>query len=179
MAHGGAEIRGAKKYPIDLGEYQSQLVYSPHDYGPLVYDQKWFYDGFTQETLLKDCWYDNWYFLQDEKVAPLLMGEWGGFMDGGKNEAWMTYLRDFMIEHRIHHTFWCFNENSGDTGGLVYDNFGKWDEEKYALVKPSLWQNDSGKFISLDHTIPLARMASPFPTTTAAEAVRLHRRTAK
>ena len=94
-------------------------------------------------------------FLQDEKVAPLLMGEWGGFMDGGKNEAWMTYLRDFMIEHRIHHTFWCFNENSGDTGGLVYDNFGKWDEEKYALVKPSLWQNDSGKFISLDHTIPL------------------------
>lgn len=36
----------------------------------------------------------------------------------------MTYLRDFMIENRIHHTFWCFNENSGDTGGLVYDNFG-------------------------------------------------------
>ena len=151
----GGNFRGAKKYPINLGEHQSQLVYSPHDYGPLVYDQKWFYDGFTKETLLEDCWYDNWFFLQDEGTAPLLMGEWGGFMDGGKNEAWMTYLRDFMIENRIHHTFWCFNENSGDTGGLVYDNFGKWDEEKYALVKPSLWQNESGKFISLDHTIPL------------------------
>lgn len=151
----GGNFRGAKKYPINLGEHQSQLVYSPHDYGPLVYDQKWFYDGFTKDTLLEDCWYDNWFFLQDEGTAPLLMGEWGGFMDGGKNEAWMTYLRDFMIENRIHHTFWCFNENSGDTGGLVYDNFGKWDEEKYALVKPSLWQNESGKFISLDHTIPL------------------------
>ena len=88
-------------------------------------------------------------------MAPLLMGEWGGFMDGGKNEQWMTYLRDFMIENRIHHTFWCFNENSGDTGGLVYDNFGKWDEDKYALVKPALWQDDNGKFISLDHTIAL------------------------
>lgn len=86
---------------------------------------------------------------------PLLMGEWGGFMDGDKNEQWMTYLRDFMIENRIHHTFWCFNENSGDTGGLVYDNFGKWDEDKYALVKPALWQDDNGKFISLDHTIAL------------------------
>ena len=48
-----------------------------------------------------------------------------------------------------------FNENSGDTGGLIYDNFSKWDEEKYALLKPALWQNDEGKFISLDHQIPL------------------------
>lgn len=151
----GGNFRGAKDYPIDLGEYQSQLVYSPHDYGPLVYEQDWFYEGFTQETLLKDCWYDNWFFIQDTGMAPLLMGEWGGFMDGGSNEAWMVYLRDFMIEHHIHHTFWCFNENSGDTGGLVYDNFGKWDEEKYALVKPSLWQDKSGNFISLDHSIKL------------------------
>lgn len=151
----GGNFRGAKDYPIDLGEYQSQLVYSPHDYGPLVFEQDWFYEGFTQETLLKDCWYDNWFFIQDTGMAPLLMGEWGGFMDGDRNEAWMVYLRDFMIEHRIHHTFWCFNENSGDTGGLVYDNFGKWDEEKYALVKPSLWQDKSGKFISLDHSIKL------------------------
>ena len=62
-----------------------------------------------------------------------------------------------MIKQRIHHTFWCFNENSGDTGGLVYDNFGKWDEDKYALVEKALWQDDSGKFISLDHTIPLGK----------------------
>lgn len=151
----GGNFRGAKDYPIDLGEYQSQLVYSPHDYGPLVFEQDWFYEGFTQETLLKDCWYDNWFFIQDTGMAPLLMGEWGGFMDGDRNEAWMVYLRDFMIENRIHHTFWCFNENSGDTGGLVYDNFGKWDEEKYALVEPSLWQDKSGKFISLDHSIKL------------------------
>ena len=60
-----------------------------------------------------------------------------------------------MIENHIHHTFWCFNENSGDTGGLVYDNFGKWDEDKYALVEPALWQTDSGKFISLDHQTAL------------------------
>lgn len=151
----GGNFRGAKDYPIDLGEFQSQLVYSPHDYGPLVYDQSWFYDGFTQETLINDCWYDNWFFIQDTGMAPLFMGEWGGFMDGDRNEAWMVYLRDFMIEHRIHHTFWCFNENSGDTGGLVYDNFGKWDEEKYALVEPSLWQDNNGKFISLDHSIAL------------------------
>lgn len=156
----GGNFRGVKDYPIDLGEYQSQLVYSPHDYGPLVYEQDWFYDGFTQETLMDDVWYDNWYFIQDQKIAPLLMGEWGGFLDeehdtDGKNRQWMTALRDLMIENHINHTFWCFNENSGDTGGLVYDNFGTWDEEKYEFVKPALWQDDNGKFISLDHTIAL------------------------
>jgi hypothetical protein len=156
----GGCFRGAKDYPIALGEHQDQLVYSPHDYGPLVWAQEWFYDGFTQETLLKDAWYDNWFFLQDTGVAPLLMGEWGGFLDkehdaDGTNRAWMEALRDFMIDNRIHHTFWCFNENSGDTGGLVYDDFGTWDEEKYEFVKPSLWKTEDGAFIGLDHKIPL------------------------
>ncbi len=156
----GGNFRGAKDYPIDLGEHQDQLVYSPHDYGPLVYEQTWFYDGFTQETLMNDVWYDNWFFLLDTKTAPLLMGEWGGFLDeqhdtDGRNRAWMQALRDLMIENRIHHTFWCFNENSGDTGGLVHENFGEWDEEKYSFVEPSLWQDESGKYISLDHTIAL------------------------
>jgi hypothetical protein len=104
---------------------------------------------------MNDCWYDNWAYLYEEGISPILIGEWGGFMDGGDNEKWMTYLRDYIIEKRLHHTFWCFNENSGDTGGLVYDNFSKWDEEKYALLKPALWQNDEGKFIGLDHQIPL------------------------
>lgn len=156
----GGNFRGVKDFPLDLGEHQSQLVYSPHDYGPLVYAQDWFYDGFTQETLMKDCWHDNWFYILEDKIAPLLMGEWGGFLDeehdaDGKNRAWMQALRDLMIENHIHHTFWCFNENSGDTGGLVYDNFGKWDEEKYEFVKPALWQDDNGKFISLDHKTAL------------------------
>ena len=109
---------------------------------------------------MEDCWYDNWAFIYEENIAPLLIGEWGGFIDeehdaDGKNTKWMTYLRDYMIEKHIHHTFWCFNENSGDTGGLVYDNFSTWDEAKYALVKPALWQTEDGAFIGLDHEIPL------------------------
>lgn len=156
----GANFRGVNEYPVDLGKYQSQLVYSPHDYGPLVYNQTWFDKDFTFDTLMEDCWYDNWFFIQDKKIAPLLIGEWGGFLDSehdkdGKNKLWMTYLRELIIDNHINHTFWCFNENSGDTGGLVYDNFGKWDEEKYEFVKPSLWQDDKGKFISLDHNIKL------------------------
>ena len=157
----GGNFRGAREFPVDLGEHQSQLVYSPHDYGPLVYEQTWFNKDFTTQTLLDDYWYDTWAFLAEEHISPLLMGEWGGFIDehdkDGKNTKWMTLLRDYMIDKHIHHTFWCFNENSGDTGGLIASdtNWTEWDEEKYALVEPALWQDNNGVFISLDHEIPL------------------------
>ena len=162
----GANFRGAKDYPVNLGEYQSQLVYSPHDYGPLVWEQDWFHlEGtkpnftsykFDRESLLDEYWRDTWAYLVEDGIAPLLMGEWGGFIDkendpSGANTHWLTTLRDYMIDMHIHHTFWCFNENSSDTGGLMYDNFQKWDDEKYEFVKPALWQDENGVFISLDH----------------------------
>lgn len=151
----GGQFRGVRDYPIDLGEYQSQLVYSPHDYGPGVYNQTWFQKDFTTQTLLDDYWYDTWAFINKEEIAPLLMGEWGGFMDGGDNEKWLTLLRDYMIDNHINHTFWCINPNSGDTGGLLDSSFAKWDDEKYNLLEPSLWQDDDGTYIGLDHKVAL------------------------
>ncbi len=161
----GGNLRGVKDHPVDIGEYKKQIVYSPHDYGPLVWKQKWFYmdddsKTFSRETLLDDYWRDTWAYLVEDNMYPLLMGEWGGFIDKehdptGENKHWMQELRDYMIDKHIHHTFWCFNENSGDTGGLVYDDFGKWDEDKYAFVEKALWQDENGVFIGLDHKIPL------------------------
>ncbi|NMB33941.1 MAG: cellulase family glycosylhydrolase [Clostridium sp.] len=170
----GGNLRGVKDYPIDLGPLNSQVVYSPHDYGPSVYAQTWFDKDFTTQTLLDDYWYDTWAYINDQGIAPLLIGEWGGHMDGGKNQRWMTLFRDYMIENRIHHTFWCINPNSGDTGGLVGNDWSTWDEDKYGLLKPALWQS-GGKFIGLDHQIPLGKngislgeyygMSTPLPTT--------------
>lgn len=151
----GGNLRGVKDYPIDLGSLNSQIVYSPHDYGPSVYNQSWFDKNFTTQTLLDDYWYDTWAYINDQNIAPLLMGEWGGHMDGGKNQKWMELLRDYMIENRIHHTFWCINPNSGDTGGLLGNDWSTWDEEKYGLFEKALWQTSGGKYIGLDHQVAL------------------------
>ncbi|MBR4111878.1 MAG: cellulase family glycosylhydrolase [Ruminiclostridium sp.] len=149
----GGNLRGVKDYPIDLGKYQNKLVYSPHDYGPTVYKQPWFEGNYTFDSLMKDCWRDNWFYIHENNTAPLLIGEWGGFMKE-PNLTWMTYMRKLIKDNKLNHTFWCFNANSGDTGGLVLDDFITWDEEKYAFVKEVLWQED-GKFVGLDHAIPL------------------------
>lgn len=150
----GGSLRGVTDYPVTVPGHQSQIMYSPHDYGPSVYDQSWFYAGFNMDTLIKDAWYDNWLYIHDKRIAPLLIGEWGGFMDAGRNQAWMGYLRDLLVQKKIHHTFWCLNPNSGDTGGLIGYDWATWDAAKYNLVKPSLWQL-SGKFVGLDHDTPL------------------------
>ncbi|MBD5160319.1 MAG: cellulase family glycosylhydrolase [Ruminococcus sp.] len=157
----GGNFRGAREYPIVPKQGTSQIVYSPHDYGPSVYAQTWFAKDFTTQTLLDDYWYDTWAYINAEDIAPELIGEWGGHMDGAENQKWMELLRDYMIENHINHTFWCLNTNSGDTGGL-WKNIScgqyagstkiEWEEEKYALMEKSLWQTlETGKYIGLDH----------------------------
>ena len=162
----GGNFRGARKYPIKPKQGTSQIVYSPHDYGPSVYAQTWFDKDFTEKTLLDDYWYDTWAYINAEDIGPELIGEWGGHMDGKENQKWMTLLRDYMINHHINHTFWCLNTNSGDTGGL-WDGLQfsagsgtdiKWNEPKYELFEEALWQTaSSGKYIGLDHQVALGK----------------------
>ena len=161
----GGNFRGAREYPIVPKQGTSQIVYSPHDYGPSVYAQTWFDKDFTEQTLLDDYWYDTWAWINAEDVAPQLIGEWGGHMEGD-NLKWMLLLRDYMIKNHINHTFWCLNTNSGDTGGL-WDSLGftqgsgttiDWNEEKYEMFEESLWQTlSSGKYIGLDHQVALGK----------------------
>ena len=157
----GGNLRGVKDLPV-LPE-SNQIVYSPHDYGPSVYAQRWFYNddntpkNFTTETLLDEYWRDTWAYINEDDIAPLLIGEWGGHMDGAENQKWMGLLRDYMINHHINHTFWCLNPNSGDTGGLLDTQFQNWDAKKYGLFEEALWQTDSGKYIGLDHKTPLGQ----------------------
>lgn len=161
----GGNLRGVADCPVVPKSGTSQIVYSPHDYGPIVSAQTWFEKDFTEQTLLDDYWYDTWAYIVDKDMNPLLIGEWGGRMDGGDNEKWMRLIRDYMIKNHINHTFWCLNDDSGDTGGLwkgiqfqgmENTTVIEWDEEKYDLFEPSLWQTlDSGKYIGLDHQTAL------------------------
>lgn len=179
----GGNLRGVKDYPVTPTSGTSQIVYSPHDYGPIVSDQTWFNKDFTEQTLLDDYWYDTWAYVNDEDIAPLLIGEWGGRIPDGtideesllstasssldsteKNVKWMILLRNYMINNHINHTFWCLNDDSGDTGGLWKDiqynpttgTTINWDTEKYNIFEKALWQTQTtGKYIGLDHQTAL------------------------
>ncbi|WP_010249057.1 cellulase family glycosylhydrolase [Acetivibrio cellulolyticus] len=175
----GGNLRGVKDYPIDLGEHQDQLVYSPHDYGPLVYEQSWFTGNFVtaddetaQEILYDQCWRDNWAYLMENGTSPLLIGEWGGITEGGDkllstNLKYLRCMRNYISQnkYKMHHTLWCINIDSADTGGLFTRGEGtpfeggrdlKWNDNKYDnYLLPVLWKNEDGKFQGLDHKVPL------------------------
>lgn len=177
----GGNLRGVKDYPIDLGVYQRQLVYSPHDYGPLVYEQEWFKGDFVtasdeeaSKILYEQCWRDNWAYIMEDGIAPLLLGEWGGKTEGNDpllplNTKYLRCMRDFIVanKYKLHHTFWCINIDSADTDGLFTRGEGtsfpggrdlKWNDNKYDnYLLPTLWRNAEGKFIGLDHKIPLGK----------------------
>jgi len=177
----GGNLRGVKDYPIDLGKYQKQLVYSPHDYGPLVYEQEWFKGDFVtandaqaKKILYEECWRDNWAYIIEDGISPLLLGEWGGLTEGRDklldlNKKYLRCMRDYIIEnkYKLHHTFWCINIDSADTGGLFTRDEGtpfeggrdlKWNDNKYDnYLLPTLWTNSEGKFVGLDHKIPLGK----------------------
>jgi len=171
----GGNLRGVEKYPVMPKSGTGQIVYSPHDYGPIVSDQPWFHKDFTEATLLDDYWRDTWAYLVEKDMYPLLIGEWGGRLDNGDNEKWLGLLRDYMIKNHINHTFWCLNDDSGDTGGLWKDViFGttqgsdgtivgkttvNWDQKKYeTYYYPAIWKTkNSKKFIGLDHQVALGQ----------------------
>lgn len=148
----GGNLRGVKNHPVDLGNH---IVYSPHDYGPLVWEQPWFQKPFDKATLTADVWTPNWLYIHNDNTAPLLVGEWGGRLgQDARQDTWMYALRDTIIEKRISQTFWVLNPNSGDTGGLLLDDWKTWDEAKYAMLKPALWSYQN-RFVGLDHQVKL------------------------
>jgi aryl-phospho-beta-D-glucosidase BglC (GH1 family) len=177
----GGNLRGVKDYPIDLGKHQKQLVYSPHDYGPIVFEQEWFKGEFitaddkrAKEILYEKCWRDNWAYIMEEGIGPLFLGEWGGLTEGNHvlldlNKKYLRSIRDYILENKyqLHHTFWCINNDSADTGGLLTRDEGtpfpgsrdyKWNDNKYDnYLYPTLWKTEDGKFIGLDHKVPLGR----------------------
>lgn len=144
----GGNLRGVAHHPVTLSA-SDKLVYSVHDYGPDIYVQPWFKKPFDINTLYEECWYPNWYYIVDQNIAPMLIGEWGGKLKNDDNRKWLECLGSFIAENKLHHTFWAFNPNSADTGGLMLEDWKTVDEDKYAIIEPTLWKK------GLDHVIPL------------------------
>lgn len=144
----GGNLRGVKDHPLDISQPE-KVVYSAHEYGPDIHLQPWFDKDFDEDTLYEDCWYPNWYYIEEEDIAPVLIGEWGGKLENADNERWFEAFANFVSDVDLHHTFWSFNPNSDDTGGLMKEDWKTLEEEKFELIEPTLWEE------SLDSVVPL------------------------
>jgi endoglucanase len=127
----GENLSDVGAQPIDLPA--SRLVYSPHVYGPSVFDQPYF-GGSDFPGNMPDIWDEHFGFLYDGQHA-VVPGEFGGHYTD-KDKVWQDAFVDYLLAKNAHSAFyWCLNPNSGDTGGLLEDDWKTVDMGKLALLQ--------------------------------------------
>jgi len=117
----GENLQGVKTAPVKL-KVSNRVVYSPHTYGPNVFNQPYFSDASFPKNMPK-IWDDHFGFIRGRNQEATVVGEWGGSL-AGKNGVWMNAFVDYLIARDItDNFFWCVNPNSGDTGGLLENDW--------------------------------------------------------
>jgi endoglucanase len=125
----GGNLEGAGQYPVRLSQ-PDKLVYSTHDYGPEVYPQSWFWAQDFPHNLAR-IWQQHWAYLQLSGQAPVLVGEFGARSVGqGVEGIWLNQLLAFMKTYGFSYTYWAWNPDSGDTGGLLNDDWKTLNQAK-------------------------------------------------
>src|SRR5947209_6211037 len=119
---GAATLANAGRYPVHL-IVPDLLVYEVCDYGPEVNNQGWFNTPEFPRNL-PGLWKRHWGYLQEHNVAPEMVGEFGGIkVYSGKEGVWIHTLMSYIRTHSLNYTFWCWSPNSGDTGGLLENDW--------------------------------------------------------
>jgi len=119
----GGNLEGVRNWPVRL-DVPDKLVYSPHEYGPGVWDQPWFHAADVPATLL-DRWEKGFAYIAEEGIAPILVGEFGGREVGldTVEGRWQNQFVDFLVDRGYSWTYWSWNPNSSDTGGILQDDW--------------------------------------------------------
>ncbi len=136
----GGNLKGVADYPI-TSIPSGSLVYSPHEYGSSVFNQTWFSAPDFPGNMAA-IWDEHFYFIKKQNIAPLLFGEFGITDAAASNPSsvdykWFTTLMAYMGKD-CSWTFWSWNPNSGDTGGMLETDWVTVNQPKYNLVKPYL-----------------------------------------
>jgi endoglucanase len=134
----GGNLEGVRRAPVKL-ERANRIVYSPHEYGPGVFPQPWFGKADTPR-LLTQRWRDGWGYIAEKGIAPLLIGEFGGRrVDLASDEGrWQRQFLDHLAKTGISWAYWALNPNSGDTGGVLRDDWTTVDRPKLELLQRTI-----------------------------------------
>ncbi len=144
----GGNLSNAGAYPVRLN-VAGRLVYSPHDYPASVYPQPWFSDP-TYPNNLYSIWDKNWGYLFRQGTAPILIGEFGTKLETTSDQLWLnalvTYLKGDLNgdgkndlsngQQGASWTYWAWNPNSGDTGGILKDDWTTVQQAKVNALIP-------------------------------------------
>ncbi|MFJ1754776.1 cellulase family glycosylhydrolase [Kitasatospora sp. NPDC088134] len=123
----GGNLQGAGQYPVQLS-VADRVVYSAHDYATSVAQQTWFSDP-SFPSNMPGIWDKNWGYLFNQNIAPVWVGEFGTTLQSAVDQTWLKALVQYLRPtatagaDSFQWTFWSWNPNSGDTGGILNDDW--------------------------------------------------------
>jgi endoglucanase len=112
----GGDLTRAGRYPVTLSS-PGHVVYSAHDYGPVLFPQTWF-GASTTPASLGALWDTNWGYLYTRRIAPVWVGEFGTDSTAadvrsgtpGSQGQWFQSLVSYLGRHRwMGWTYWALN----------------------------------------------------------------------
>lgn len=144
----GGNLSSAGDFPVRLNT-PGRLVYSPHEYPASVYNQSWF-GAPDYPNNLPAIWDKNWGYLFRQGIAPLLIGEMGSKLATTSDVQWANKLVNYLKgdldgngsndlatgQQGVSWTWWSWNPNSGDTGGILKDDWNAVNQNKLDLLAP-------------------------------------------
>jgi aryl-phospho-beta-D-glucosidase BglC (GH1 family) len=151
----GGNLMGVKDHPIVLDQ-PNKLVYSPHDYPDSVYPQPWF-QGADFPGNLPAKFTQMWGYIYQQDIAPVYLGEFGTNLTDPKDTPWLQAITAYLGgdfnndgikdipsgQYGPSWTFWSWNPNSGDTGGILNDDWTTVNQTKVNYLKPIEFSFDS------------------------------------
>ncbi|MFD8498059.1 cellulase family glycosylhydrolase [Amycolatopsis sp. NPDC059657] len=134
----GGNLTGAKQFPVRLSK-PDKLVYSAHEYATSVFPQPWFSDPAFPSNL-PGLWDHFFGYLKKQNIAPVLLGEFGSTLTDPRDKVWLRELMKYAGTGAggTSFTYWSWNPNSGDTGGILNDDWTTVNQAKQSILQPYL-----------------------------------------
>jgi len=161
----GGNLMGAQDFPVRLN-VANRLVYSPHEYDNGVFAQTWFSDPTFPNNM--PALYDRWWgYLHNNNIAPIMLGEFGTRLNDAQDTQWLNSLVTYLGRNTgaggMGWTFWSWNPNSGDTGGILNDDWTTVNTTKHNLLVPMQFALDGGT-VNTPTPTPPGATNTPTPT---------------
>ena len=130
----GGNLLGAAAFPVRLN-VANRLVYSAHDYPSSVASQPWFSDP-SYPGNLPGVWDHYWGYLKKAGTAPVFVGEFGSRLATTSDQQWFASMVNYLGTGAsgFDWTFWSWNPNSGDTGGILNDDWTTVNQAKQSKL---------------------------------------------
>ena len=132
----GGNLEGVADAPVRLS-VPHRVVYSPHDYPPEVYHLSYF-NAPDYPNNLPHIWDTHWGFIVKKGIAPLWLGEFGTQLANMVDQQWLTSIISYLGHGvtGINWAYWALNPDSGDTGGILQNDWVTVNQNKQNYLNP-------------------------------------------